>query len=85
MAPPFGDAVGRTFKHGFLTKQSALWAAIGVNINLGQRFSPVQQARARLRRCALLAARAGCADCADRAYALLPPSPRQLPPPTPAL
>jgi len=43
VAGPFGDAVGRSFKHGYLTKQNALWAALGINIGLGQRFSPVQQ------------------------------------------
>ncbi|KAJ9521690.1 hypothetical protein QJQ45_015380 [Haematococcus lacustris] len=40
MDPPFA---GTAFKMGFLTKQNALWSAIGLNLGLGDKFSPVQQ------------------------------------------
>jgi len=43
--PTFGDSLGSQFKMGYLTKQNALWSALGVNIGLGQKFSPVQQVK----------------------------------------
>ncbi len=38
LEPVFADT---DFKMGYLTKQNAVWAALGVN--LGKRFSPVDQ------------------------------------------